>query len=248
MGETRKNVTIMSTSKGIVALDSPAKIKILELLRDETKSFEEIVNSTGKAKSTISVHLDDLEKQGLIIEHRDDKDMRKKYYSLNAQYIASSQQPLDNHYQQVLQNLSERAGDEYTFLKYMFHALRYGLEAYGMNQQPIMKQIGRDIGSMISKNFQSEELEGLLEEIKAYWARNHLGTMRIENRDPVVLIVEECFDCGDMPDVGKPLCSLDEGMLEEILTAKLGGAYTVRETECFGTGHTHCKFIIEAVQ
>lgn len=247
MDESRENVTIMSTDKGIVALDSPAKIKILEFLRGGAKSFEDIVCETGKAKSTISVHLDDLEKKGLVVEHRDPDDMRKKYYSLSAQYLASSQQPLDNHYQLILESLGKRTINEYNFLKCLFHTLRYGLEAYGMNQEPVMKQIGRDIGKAVAVNFHSTDLSGLLDEIAAFWGQNQLGAVKIINQSPLTLLVEDCFDCGGMPDVGKPLCSLDEGMLEAILEHTLGGAYRVKETECFGTGHAHCKFVIEVL-
>jgi len=38
------------------------------------------VEQSGKAKSTISVHLDDLEKQNLIREKSSPEDKRKKYF------------------------------------------------------------------------------------------------------------------------------------------------------------------------
>ena len=54
-----QNIMIFSTEKGIVALDSPVKLKILEMLRKGTTSFDDLVEQSGKAKSTISVHLDE---------------------------------------------------------------------------------------------------------------------------------------------------------------------------------------------
>ncbi|MDQ1254904.1 MAG: uncharacterized protein QG646_4174 [Euryarchaeota archaeon] len=38
------------TEKGLIAVGSPVKIQILNLLRKEPKSFEEIVKFTSKAK------------------------------------------------------------------------------------------------------------------------------------------------------------------------------------------------------
>ena len=77
MGNDR-NIMIYSTEKGIVALDSPVKLKILEMLRKGAVSFDDLVEQSGKAKSTISVHLNDLEKQNLIKEKSSPEDKRRK--------------------------------------------------------------------------------------------------------------------------------------------------------------------------
>ncbi|WP_292487717.1 helix-turn-helix transcriptional regulator [Methanohalobium sp.] len=82
--------TLFSNGDGFVALNTPVKIKVLELLESGPKSFDEIVRCTNKAKSTISVHLNDLRQYNLIKETSDDNDKRKKNYHLNCQLIASS--------------------------------------------------------------------------------------------------------------------------------------------------------------
>lgn len=48
------------TEKGLIAVGSPVKLQILNVLREKPKSFDEIVKYTTKAKSTISVHLNNL--------------------------------------------------------------------------------------------------------------------------------------------------------------------------------------------
>jgi hypothetical protein len=82
--------TLFSNGNGFIALNAPVKIKILELLESGPKSFDEIVRHTDKAKSTISVHLNDLRKSELLKETVDNYDKRKKVYYLNCQVIASS--------------------------------------------------------------------------------------------------------------------------------------------------------------
>ncbi len=98
MGHDR-NLMIFSTENGIVALNSPVKLKILEMLRKGAASFDDLVEQSGKAKSTISVHLDDLEEQKLILEKSSPNDKRKKYFYLNSVCLAYSEMPMMTHYQ-----------------------------------------------------------------------------------------------------------------------------------------------------
>ncbi len=241
-----KGLVILYTDRGIVALDSPIKLKILELLRGDVKSFEELVNGTGKAKSTVSVHLNDLVRQCLIVEKTHPHDKRKKCFALNSLYVACSLEPVNAHYRDVLDNLARSLDSEFSFLKSLFHAIRYGLEAYGINPNPLLKKIGCDVGSQIAGKFRSSSLPELLEEIKAFWGGTKLGKMTVSQEGSCFcVVVEDCFDCGNMPYVERTLCSLDEGILEGILDTKLGKPHTVKEIECFGTGYHHCRFMIE---
>jgi len=64
--EMSRNTAILSNDRGMVALDSPVKLKILELLNNGYASFDDLVEKSMKAKSTISVHLHDLQEMNLI--------------------------------------------------------------------------------------------------------------------------------------------------------------------------------------
>ena len=114
-----QNTMIFSTEKGIIALDSPVKLKILEILKSSTKSFDELVEQSGKAKSTISVHLDDLEKLHLILEKTYPEDKRKKYFVLNSVCLACSEAPLREQYYTHLDTvqISGLSGD--SFIKHI---------------------------------------------------------------------------------------------------------------------------------
>ncbi|MEZ5336132.1 MAG: helix-turn-helix domain-containing protein [Methanolobus sp.] len=58
--------------------------------------------STGKAKSTISVHFNDLKTQNLVEEATDANDKRRKTYFLKCQCVACSQEPVMNNYNEML--------------------------------------------------------------------------------------------------------------------------------------------------
>lgn len=247
MSSSNNQTIIFSTEDGMVALDSPVKLKILGFIGSQYRSFDEIVSDCLKAKSTISVHLKDLIEQNLIQEHKDSNDKRKKIFSLNTQFIAYSQTPIQNSYDLILDKLITSVDNELDFFKTMCHTVRYGLEAYGVNPKPVIKMIGNDIGKKMSKLFVSDSLDDLLQEMADFWKSHNLGIVEVAGHDPLTMSIYECYDCSDMPDVGRTLCALDEGLLEGIFDAGLNMTTRVKEIECFGTGYDHCKFIIEII-
>ncbi len=142
--ENGRTTAILSTDRGMIALDSPVKLRILEILENGTASFDELVEKSMKAKSTISVHLNDLKDLDLIREKTFPNDKRKKFFVLNAIYLAYSQAPLNNHYNIQMDCISTLNGD--SFKEKLFCTLRYGMEAYGIEPKPILKTLGNNIG------------------------------------------------------------------------------------------------------
>ncbi len=235
-GDTR----IFSTDKGVVMIQSRTKNRIIDILKKEESTNAEIREKLDKAKSTLSVHLSDLKDLGIIDEKRDSEDERRKIFYLSSQLLGKSEPPYDQHYREILDNLKECGGEKYEFLKSFFHLIRYGLISFGLDIHPSLKEIGRDAGKSIGKNFSVENKEELFEEMNEFWETTGLGSIKID--DEGHLVIEECFDCGDMPDVGETLCSLDEGLIEGIIEESLGKKVTLDELECHGSGAEHCKF------
>ena len=69
------------TNSPMVNIDiikSPMKYEILELLRHGEMNFEDIVENTKKSKASISMHLRDLRKEGIVNYKADLTDNRKK--------------------------------------------------------------------------------------------------------------------------------------------------------------------------
>ncbi len=236
---------IFSTDSGIVAIDSPVKLKILELLKNGTTAFEELVEESGKAKSTISVHLDDLEKLNLIQEKTHPGDKRKKYFVLNSLCLAFSEIPLRNQYKRHLDDIAFSGLNDNSFIIHLFHTIRFGMEAYGFDPKPILKRLGTDIGTKIGPGFKSDDFEEILKELPVFWKNHKLGDMTIIRNSEPVILVNNCHHCSRMPNVGKTLCSMDEGILEGVFLSRLKLDCNVMETECFGNGYNHCKFVME---
>lgn len=240
-----QNTRIFSTEKGIVALDSPVKLKILEILRSGTKSFDDLVEQSGKAKSTISVHLDDLEKLNLILEKTSPEDKRKKFFVLNSICLACSEAPLREQYYKHLDTLQISGFNGDYFMKHIFHTIRFGMEAYGFNPKPIMKRLGIDMGSKIGREFKTEDYDNVMTQLSIFWKSNKLGNMTITGREEPEILVTDCYHCSNMPNVGKTLCSMDEGIIEGVFSSSMDLHCNVKETECYGMGNNHCKFVVE---
>ncbi|MGM0510361.1 MAG: V4R domain-containing protein [Thermoplasmatota archaeon] len=238
-----QDAEIYSTTEGAVIIKSEVKNEIIHLLLKSDMTLNGISEELDKAKSTVSVHLSDLKDLGVIEEKTDPSDSRKKIFLLNSKPLGGSQIPYEKHYKEILENLREAENDKYGFLKSLFHLIRFGLISFGLDIHPALREIGRDAGRSIAKDFESDEIDGLLEEISTFWDKNGLGDMEIAGQGEV--IVHDCFDCGDMPDVEETLCSLDEGMIEGIIEEKTGRIVEVREKECYGKGNDHCKFCID---
>ncbi|MCX9085718.1 MAG: ArsR family transcriptional regulator [Candidatus Methanoperedens sp.] len=240
-----RNTAILSNDRGMIALDSPVKLKILELLENGYTSFDELVEKSRKAKSTISVHLHDLQNMDLIHEKTHPNDKRKKYFVLNAIYLAYSEPPIRQQYDRQMDLIASSLFDGDSFKEKLFCSLRYVMEAHGIDPKPILKKLGNDIGLRIGREFKSKDSQGILNEISGFWKQHGLGDMTIRNGNGIEISVVNCYHCGKMPDVGKTLCSMDEGFIEGVFFSKLKYACRVSEIECYGAGDNNCKFIIE---
>ncbi len=244
MAKPENKTEFFYTEKGLVAVDSPVKLQILNFLRKEPKSFDEIVKYTAKAKSTISVHLNDLRSCELVSENFDPGDRRKKIYSLTSYYMGCSQEPFMEHYRSLLEIVAENGNDRFRFMEALIHVLRFGFEAYGIDNAPVVRMIGIDVGKHLSSNFKSTILEALLNEIAIFMESHGDCRVSVLMENSPALLVEDGFKAASLPLTGKPFCALREGIIEGVLKEKLGKECGVLEIECYGTGHTHCLFEI----
>ncbi len=243
MSDLVKEPRIFSNDSGVVIIESKTKNRIIDILKEGEKHASQIKEELGKAKSTTSVHLSDLKDLGVIDVKEDSEDERKKIFYLSSQLLGKSEHPQDEHYHDILDNLKDSSGKRYEFLKGLFHLLRHGLDSFGLDVHPALKEIGRDAGRAIGEDMSVNNRDELFREISDFWESTGLGKMKVKEHKE--LIVRECFDCCEMPKIGHTLCSLDEGMLEGVIEAALNEKVEGVEEECHGSGADHCMFEIK---
>jgi predicted hydrocarbon binding protein len=240
----RKSIELFSTADGIRAVDSPVRVKIIAMLKDQEMPFDEIVRGTGRAKSTVSVHLNDMTQEGIIGARLDTRDRRKKIFYINSGYLGGLQK--DRILEDDIHEFLSRKGvpDVVDFFKVMFRSVRMELYLQGINIDPVLSGAGYRVGTALYAYIGSPDQEELLRNLAEFWAGHGLGRMVVCARSPLTIYIYDCFECAELPLLGRPVCAFDLGMLRGIFFAHFGEERSIEEVECYAMGHDHCCFII----
>ncbi|MEM2924512.1 MAG: MEDS domain-containing protein [Methanocellales archaeon] len=166
----------------------------------------------------------------------------------NFYYIPSKggEEELNNYLFNLMEIEKLHNQKPFNYMRSLFRAMRYITQAIGIDIKPVLKLTGREVGRELAGLMHATEPIALIKEIASFWESNKMGKLTIlKSQPPIEIIIENCYECGGMPNVGTTLCALDEGLISAILDEKLGVKSTVREKECWGTGYNHCRFTIE---
>ncbi|GAB4309595.1 MAG: ArsR family transcriptional regulator [Methanobacteriaceae archaeon] len=240
-------IELFASSTGIVAINSPMRLKILSMLKDNELSFDQIVANSGKAKSTVSSHLKKLVADGIISSKKDPNDARKKIFFIKSEYLGELSQvnPFKDEIENYVSSYLSRDGDPFEFFRLMFKTIRMGLICQGINIDPILHDAGMRVGKELYHQLADEKLDKFLENIATFWNDHQLGRVEIKNTEPLEINVYDCFECRGLPNLGKPACSLDAGILKALFTEYYKDNIDVAETCCYAMGDDYCCFLIK---
>ena len=232
---------------GVNVVKSPVKLTILEMLRDTEMEFDEIVNNTGKSKSTVSVHLKDLRESGIISYRVNPNDNRKKIFYINSKYLGSVNisEPKEIEQTQsdyIIKNIIEN-DEEFSTL--LFHTLKSMLIQEGVNIDPILQSTGNRIGKSIFSILYDDDLDVFMENIANYWQRKGLGRITFNVGQIIKVTTYDCFECKLLPRTGKPACFLATGILEGLFSEFFNLPVSVIAIQCYTMGDEKCVFEIE---
>jgi predicted hydrocarbon binding protein len=238
-------IELFSTPSGIRTVGSPVRVAILSVLSTRELSFDEIVRLSGRAKSTVSVHLKGLESEGIIGSRTDPADSRKKIFFLRSAPLGtlSARDGLRDEGAAAAGRLADE-GDPFAFYRYMFRTIRVSLLAEGIHIDPVLHSAGYRVGCELAREVGGGNLETVLENLKTFWSGHNLGTIEVESTEPLVIRVRDCFECGELPELGRPACAFDAGVLRAVFSRHFGADQEVTETACYAMGNDHCRFVI----
>lgn len=242
----KNQIKIFGTQTGVNIVESPIKAKILSILEEKESSGKEIVSLTGKSKATISAHLHDLVDMGIIDSKPHPTDGRSKIFFIKSSYIGGLSRENDfkkeiNNY--ISENVVE-SSDPFEFFRFIFRTIRVALMEEGFNIDPILHNAGIKVGSTFYENLKDPEIKVMVEKIADFWEKNKLGRIKIETLEPLTLRAYDCFECEDLPKVGRSACAFDSGILEALFSAHFSQEVDVEEVKCFAKGDDYCCFII----
>ena len=232
---------------GVNVVKSPVKLTILEMLRDSEMEFDEIVNNTGKSKSTVSVHLKSLRESGIISYRVHPKDNRKKIFYINSKFLGSVNitEPKEIEETQSDYLIDNIINDDEEFSTLLFHTLKSMLIQEGVNIDPILQSTGNRIGKSIFEKIYNDDLDIFMENIAEFWQTKGLGRLTFEVGQIIKITTYDCFECKLLPRTGKPACFLDTGIFEGLFTEFFNLPVSVVETQCYTMGDEKCVFEIE---
>jgi uncharacterized protein len=245
-----RDIRLFSTKDSVAAVDSPIKLLILRLAAEGPVPFDRIVEETKKAKSTISVHLRDLERAGLITMHPDPDDSRKRFIVLSSNAIGTltnvdRDAPISPHVHRH-GNGEQPFSDEdiVSFFRYCVQVFRTQAMNMGINLDPVLQRTGAEVGRALAPKVAGGTVEDVVHRMDTFWQAHGLGAITLAGTAPLTLEVQGCFECEDLPVTGHGACSFDIGVLTAIFSHHLKTPVIVVEQRCYSSGSDRCIFVI----
>jgi uncharacterized protein len=244
--DTKSRIKIFSTKEGVNIIQSPIKTQILSLLKDGGLSGSQIVSSTRRSKSTISAHLQDLEDAEIIDWIIDPDDRRRKIYYINSRLLGdvSPKKEIEDEIDQYLQEKVVESDDPLKFFRFMFRSIRVSLMDEGINIDPILHNAGFKVGETFYKKIQAPDMNQFIKNLTTFWETNKLGIIKVKSTDPIIIQAYDCFECEDLPQIGKTACAFDSGLLEAVFSRYFQEKVEVEEVKCYAQGDDYCQFMV----
>jgi predicted hydrocarbon binding protein len=135
--------------------------------------------------------------------------------------------------------------DPLQFYGLVLRTLRVALINEGIDVDPIQHEAGVKMGEVLYEEVKDRDTAMLLGNIAGFWEAHKLGSVKVERLEPLTIVVQGCYECGDLPYLGRPACSFDAGILKAIFSAHFKGDYAATETNCYAMGDDYCRFVID---
>ena len=229
-------------NRGLVQVSDPLHQIILERLSKGPMSTTEISDLTGKAQSTLSVHLDQMVTQNLIRSEYDKNDSRRKIFTISSIKVASSKPISAEGVEEAKQMLSSAVKDNKTFYKTLFKAVLMSAEANGMDVSPMMEILGTQMAERMAQKLQSAKMEDVIKELQEFYEKNDMGEVCVYTFLPLTIIIRET---DEYQYKFEAMASFAHGLFRSLLSRVLGRKYVITMSEIFGSGNNYYKFIIE---
>lgn len=243
-----EEIKIFGTENGVNVIESPIKTRILSLIKsNKGLNGSDIVLLTGKSKSTISAHLKDLINAGIVDYKPDSVDGRRKIFFIKSRYLGtlSRESEIERDMDEYLQEQVINSIDPFKFFKYIFRSIRVSLMLEGVNIDPILHNAGLKVGKTFDSQLESPLTDEFIQNLANFWENNKLGRIQLESLNPLSIRVYDCFECEDLPIIGRSACAFDSGILTALFTSHFQQDMEVFEVKCNAKGDEYCCFEIK---
>ena len=228
------------------------RLKIMELLSEKELTNSQLSRMLNLSKPTISHHLRlllDAEIVKISRKEHEEHGIQMKFYALNPNILSIAAINENKLMKQISKEVQEAMnakinGSDSRGNITLLRLIKSTILNIGIDMDKPFYDAGYNIGAnVISKQIKESTLRDALTELAEMWEELKLGKMELVGEH--LIKVKECYQCGNMPDMGKPLCPSDAGIIAGVLDTVCGKRYSVKEIKCWGTGYDFCEFEIK---
>ncbi|MDO5851542.1 MAG: ArsR family transcriptional regulator [Methanobacteriaceae archaeon] len=233
---------IYTTDNGIIIVDSKIKTQILNILEHESKESE-IVKITGKSKSTISVHLNNLMDQGIIDYKPHPIDRRSKLFFIKAKYIGEI-------YNRGLlietPTKPKNILNPLTFYKTKDELLKSTFLKKGLTLDPIFEEVGTSMGKKLYNQLEIGTEDEFFKRIQELYKDLDLGSLKITKTEERIIVKNNnCKECVKVLEIPISTCAFNKGLLKGLMEQYYNYHIIIDEVECRSKNDDACTFLIE---
>lgn len=234
------------TKDGLVQVSNDVRRRILHELESRNLSLTDLSKITGKAQSTLSVHLDKMVADNLIAVHDDPEDSRRKIYSLISVMLAYSKPPSDEAMTMAMKVLSEVANDPVKTRDALARFMFLGFDGMGLSMEPMASILGSIHAMALGGSLSGPTIQDTVANARDYYRKMGLGDASVYSLSPLSITIKDelSFTEGSAKSVGNYAI----GFFSKVLEDATGKCYAVASSEVFGTECNYFRFTLEPVQ
>lgn len=189
-GNNENHFELYYTDKGLIHVSNDVRIDILDELSEKELSLTDLVKITGKAQSTLSVHLDKMMKDGIIKVAEDPNDSRRKTYSINSLCLVRTKTPDPESFEKVRELFDEISDDPESIGSHMTSLIVLSLDYLGLSVAPLSETLGRIHAQALNKNLSKGPIDDVVTKLIEMYSYANLGEVTVFKRNPLTLVVK----------------------------------------------------------
>ena len=243
---TEKNANdfvLYYTSKGLIHISNDVRINILDELSKNELSLTDLVKITGKAQSTLSVHLDKMMKDEIIEVKEDPNDSRRKTYSIKALCIIRTTTPDPESFEKVGELFDEISDDPKVMGSYISSMILLSLDFLGLSVAPLAESLGRTHAAAMSKNVKKGPIDDVVSNLIKIYSYANLGEVTVFKRNPLTLVVKSGLKISK--GAANSFGMYAQGFFCQALSTIYGIEISVTHSEIFGAENNFYRFELD---
>jgi hypothetical protein len=230
----------------LVQVSNKVRKRILSELFKQNLSLTELAKITGKAQSTLSVHLDRMVDEGLVNYVSDPNDNRRKIYSLTSMLLASSKNLDPAATEMSVSVLKEVVEDPSAMHLVLLRSLMLAADGMGLYVGPLIRTLGVNLANAVKDVYNFTKVEDLMNKVKTLYESIGFGEVSIYTFLPLTIIVKDKFE---MTRASAEVSGLfAQGFFLTSLKNITGKDYVMTDHEIFGAGNNYYKMVIEQLK